>query len=109
LAFFSAVQRKFYVDGEDPKEVKFYLGLCGEPGLQFEEFEAEFTKPQAFAAVDVHFNRCRQWGVRALPALLLEKGGVLSSIGSGSLTAQAAIRRIDLGVSAAGGVIGAVD
>lgn len=101
LAFFSAVQRKFYVDGEDPKDVKFYRGLCGEAGLPFDEFEAEFTRPQAFAAVDVHFNRCRQWGVRAFPTLLLEKDGVFNQIGSGSLTAQAAIQRIDLVLSAA--------
>jgi putative protein-disulfide isomerase len=101
LAFFSAVQRKFYVDGEDPKDVKFYRSLCGEAGLPFEEFEAEFTKPQAFDAVSVHFNRCRQWGVRAFPTLLLEKDGVFNQIGSGSLTAQAAIQRIDLVLSAA--------
>jgi putative protein-disulfide isomerase len=47
LTFFSAVQRKFYVEGQDPKVVDFYASICASLALDFEEFRAVFDSPEA--------------------------------------------------------------
>lgn len=40
LKFFSAVQRKFYVEGQDPKVVDFYASICANLGLDFGNYSA---------------------------------------------------------------------
>ncbi len=42
LPFFSAIQRKFYVDGEDPKEREFYGSICEQHGLEYDAFAQRF-------------------------------------------------------------------
>lgn len=71
LAFFSAVQRKFYVEGEDPKNVDFYRSICEDASLSFEDFRAHFATAAARQAVYRQFAQCGEWGVRAFPTLLL--------------------------------------
>ena len=38
LAFFSGIQRRFYVDGADPKQPAFYRTLCAEADVSYEDF-----------------------------------------------------------------------
>lgn len=94
LDFFTAVQRKFYVDGVDPKEVDFYKSVCAEVGIDFKEFSMLFNSPRGQQAVLNHFTQSREWNVRAFPTLILEVNGQFVPIASGYVKAQEAIARI---------------
>lgn len=95
LRFFSAVQRKFYVEGADPKQVEFYASVCAETGLDFALFRAAFAAPAARQAVEAHFARCRSSGVRGFPSLSLESGGQLLSLASGYVKAAVIVQGIN--------------
>ena len=95
LAFFSAVQRKFYVEGEDPKNVDFYRSICEDASLSFEDFRAHFATAAARQAVYRQFAQCGEWGVRAFPTLLLDLAGDLKQLSSGATTAASVIERIE--------------
>lgn len=94
LKFFSAVQRKFYVEGQDPKVADFYASICAGLILDFDEFRAVFDSPEALQAVEQEFVRCRQWGVRSFPTLLLERNGETEPLAVGFTTAQHMLSRL---------------
>lgn len=88
LKFFTAVQHKFYVEGQDPKAVGFYASICASLALDFAEFSTLFDSPEAQQAVQEEFVRCQQWGVRSFPTLLLEHAGKLELLAEGFATAE---------------------
>lgn len=94
LKFFSAVQRKFYVEGQDPKVTDFYASICASLALDFDEFRAVFSSPEARQAVQQEFVRCRQWGVRSFPTLLLERRGEREQLAAGFVTAEQVLTRL---------------
>ncbi|HQZ66738.1 MAG TPA: hypothetical protein PLY87_16715 [Planctomycetaceae bacterium] len=94
LEFFSAVQHKFYVEGQDPKVTDFYASICANLALEFDEFRAVFDSPEALQAVQQEFVRCRQWGVRSFPTLLLEHDGKTESLAEGFVTAEQVLSRL---------------
>src|SRR5690606_35202837 len=94
LKFFAAVQRKFYVDGQDPKAVDFYASICADLALDFDEFRSLFESPEAQQAVQQEFVRCRQWGVRSFPTLLLEHAGKTQTLAAGYATAEQIFSRL---------------
>ncbi len=94
LKFFSAVQQKFYVHGQDPKVAGFYASICASLALDFDEFRAAFESPEAVEAVQQEFARCRRWGVRSFPTLLLERSGETESLAVGFVTAEQVISRL---------------
>lgn len=94
LRFFSAVQRKFYVDGHDPKEIGFYRDICDELAVDFAEFSETFSSPSAIQATQQAFAQCRQWGVRSFPTLLIQTGGELRTLANGYVTEEAALQRL---------------
>jgi putative protein-disulfide isomerase len=94
LNFFSAVQRKFYVEGHDPKMADFYASICASLSLDFAEFRGLFDSSEARQAVQQEFVRCRQWGVRSFPALLLERHGETSPLAVGFVTAEQVLSRL---------------
>ena len=94
LKFFSALQHKFYVDGQDPKVVDFYASICASLALDFDKFRAVFDSPKALQAVQQEFVRCRQWGVRSFPTLLLEHDGKTQSLAQGFVTAEQVLTRL---------------
>jgi putative protein-disulfide isomerase len=98
LAFFAAVQRKFYVEGGDPKETEFYRQLCAQSGLDFTLFNHAFNSSAAKKDVYQDFVKCRQWGVRSFPTLLLENHGAMSTLSTGYATAQPIIAQIKVRV-----------
>ncbi len=55
LKFFSAIQRKFYVEGKDPKVTDFYADICASIGLDFAEFRNLFEYSEARQAVQEAF------------------------------------------------------
>ncbi len=94
LKFFSAVQRRFYVEGQDPKVANFYASICVSLALDFDEFRAVFDSPEALQAVQQEFVRSRQWGVRSFPTLLLERRGETEPIAVGFVTAEQVLSRL---------------
>ena len=94
LKFFSAVQYKFYVEGQDPKVADFYASICASLALDFDQFRALFDSPEALQAVQQEFIRCRQWGVRSFPTLLLEHHGETAPLAVGFVTTEQALSRL---------------
>lgn len=94
LKFFSAVQRKFYVDGQDPTVADFYASICAELALDFESFRAVFESAEGRQAVQAEFMRSRQWGVRSFPTLLVERDGKPEPLGVGYVTAEQLLARL---------------
>ena len=94
LAFFTATQRKFYVQGHDPKTADFYREICDQVALPFDEFRQVFGSQQARDAVAKDFAQCRRWGVRSFPSLLLDRAGEVSLLSAGHATSETLIRRV---------------
>lgn len=94
LKFFSAVQRKFYVEGQDPKVADFYASICASLALDFDEFCDVFESSEGLQAVQQEFIRCRQWGVRSFPTLLLERRGETHPLAAGYATAEQVLSRL---------------
>ncbi|WP_347814274.1 DsbA family protein [Pseudomonas aeruginosa] len=97
--FFSAVQRRFYVEGRDPKETSFYADLCEEAGLDFGAFRSLFLSAEARQATQAAFLRCRQWGVRAFPTLAVERRGELLLLAAGFTTREQVLSRLRRGLA----------
>lgn len=100
LKFFSAVQRKFYVDGQDPTKTDFYASICAELALNFDEFRTLFESPEDLEAVQQEFVRARQWGVRSFPTLLLERKGETTPLAVGFVTKEDVLARLRKAISA---------
>jgi putative protein-disulfide isomerase len=94
LKFFSAVQHKFYVEGQDPKVANFYASICANLALDCNEFCALFDSPEALQAVQQEFVRSRQWGVRSFPTLLLEHHGKTEKLAEGYVTTEQILSRL---------------
>lgn len=83
-AFFSAVQRKFYAQGEDPKEARFYAGICRDAGLDPARFATLFASGEMIGLTAADFRLSRALGCRAFPSLILTlPGNTLQQIAVG--------------------------
>lgn len=91
--FFSRTQEKFYVKGEDPKQVAFYESICDEVGIDYQQFSALFDTQISRQATIEAFQRCRSWGVNAFPSLVLEHEGKLYELARGKTTANIVLNR----------------
>lgn len=96
LAFFSGIQKQFYVDGADPKQPEFYRILCAEAGVDYDAFLQVFQSANAKAATVQEFQRCRSWGVRGFPSILLDVNGNLTLLASGYTTFAALIEKLEM-------------
>ncbi|WXL25885.1 protein-disulfide isomerase [Ectopseudomonas mendocina] len=94
LAFFTAVQQHFYVDGADPRQVDFYKGPCEQAGLDFEAFKLLFLSETAQKATHEAFQKRHQWGVNSFPTLLLEIEGEVKTLANGYITADRAVSQL---------------
>lgn len=95
LAFFSGIQRRFYVEGADPTQPAFYRELCGEAGVTYEAFLKVFQSPEAKAATLQEFQRCRSWGIRGFPSIVLEANGQITLLASDYTTTAALIDKLE--------------
>jgi putative protein-disulfide isomerase len=86
LDFFSAVQRKFYVDNDDPKLPGFYLSICDEFKLDFGEFLRRFNSDDVKRNTFDEFQLSRSWGVSGFPSVLLQVDGRITKVASGFST-----------------------
>lgn len=99
LAFFSGIQRQFYVDGADPKAAEFYRALCAEADVSYETFLKVFLSDEAKDATLQEFQRCRRWGVRGFPSIILDVNGSVTQLASGYTTSAELITRLESALS----------
>lgn len=74
LEFFSKVQRKFYVNGEDPKAAEFYRSICDECGVDFSDLFAALDHSDSHKEVAAHFRLARDLGCRSFPSIVVRVG-----------------------------------
>ena len=94
LSFFSAIQKHFYVDGADPREAAFYCELCSEAAIPYQEFLEHFLSASAKAATLKEFQRCRNWGIRGFPSIVLDWQGQITPLASGYATSTVLIQKL---------------
>ncbi len=82
-AFFAALQRRFYVDNQDPATLEFYREPAAQIGLDFEAFAARFDGDDARQAVRREFELNRSWWVRGFPSFALRRGDAVEILASG--------------------------
>jgi len=95
LGFFAAVQRKFYVDNEDPKQVEFYRSICADSGLDFDEFSRLFQSDEVKATTRGDFQKSRDWGVTGFPTVLLRAQRRITPIATGFSTFEIMRQRLE--------------
>ena len=94
LDFFAAVQRKFYVDNQDPKNAEFYRGICVDLGVDYEAFIRRFESAEIKAATREEFQLNRSWGVNSYPTVLLRVKGRHTTLVNGFATFDEMLRRL---------------
>ena len=95
LSFFEAIQRKFYVDSEDPNEPVFYKDICEKFGVNFDDFKSDFLSSEAKNKTNEEFMLNRQWGIRGYPAVLVQSNNQLNLIANGFSTFEEMKERVE--------------
>lgn len=95
MEFFEAIQRKFYVDSEDPKEATFYESICEQQAVDFEAFSKRFNDDEVRMATRDEFLLNRQWGVQGYPTMVLMYQDQLFMIAHGFATFEQMTTQIE--------------
>lgn len=83
MEFFEAIQRKFYVESQDPNQRSFYQSICEEFDVNFEDFCSRFESEGAKKETTQEFQLNRQWGVSGYPTMILLNNDKLHMIAHG--------------------------
>lgn len=83
MEFFEAIQRKFYVDSQDPIDSSFYEGICKQFNINFEDFLARFNSEDVKRETMEEFQLNRKWGVSGYPTVILLNNDKLHMIAHG--------------------------
>ena len=86
MEFFEEVQRKFYVDSEDPSSSNFYASICDKFQINYGEFLNRFESVEVEQETRKEFNLNRQWGVRGYPYVILMHQDQLFLLANGYAT-----------------------
>jgi len=95
LSFFKQVQKGFYLDNNDPKEVDFYQSICNDLGIDFDAFATKFASAELREETGMHFYRAQSLGVRSFPTVAIEHKGQVHLVASGYSTFAKMKDRID--------------
>lgn len=88
LAFFEAIQRKFYVASQDPGKPSFYTSICDEFGVNYGEFLTQFESDEVKQETMEEFQLNRSWGVKGYPTMILLHNNQLNLIAHGYATLE---------------------
>lgn len=83
LNFFSEVQKKFYVNNQDPNEVEFYEKICLMYNLNFNEFKKFYLSDEIKKNTSDEFDLSRSIGVRGFPTVLLKNKNHMRTVTAG--------------------------
>lgn len=86
MDFFEAIQRKFYVESQDPSSVHFYASICDQFNINFGEFEERFNSEDVMHETVDEFNLNRSWGVTGYPTVVLHHENKLNLVSNGFTT-----------------------
>ena len=95
MEFFEEVQRKFYVDSEDPKLASFYASICDQFHINFGDFLARFESQEVAQETTKEFHLNRQWGVKGYPSVILMHQDQLFLLANGYATYDQMAERIE--------------
>ena len=95
LEFFEAVQRKFYVDSQDPSKSSFYASICDDFDINYGDFINRFESDEVKKETSEEFNLNRSWGVRGYPTVILLHKDQLYQLANGYSTFEEIKSRID--------------
>ena len=95
MEFFEAVQRKFYVDSEDPTHSGFYASLCDQFAMNYGQFLARFESAEVKQETREEFTLNRNWGVRGYPSLILLMRDQLYLLANGYATFEEMRTRVE--------------
>lgn len=95
LDFYARIQEKFYVEGDDPKEPSFYSSICEGLGIDYKVFANKFKSDEIRISTEEDFARARSLGVRSFPTLLIELQGGVYALGSGFVTTDVILEKIE--------------
>jgi putative protein-disulfide isomerase len=95
MEFFEAIQRKFYVESQDPNIASFYASICDDFDINYGDFLSRFESGETKAETMDEFNLNRQWGVRGYPSVLLLNDNQLSQIANGFTTFEQMREQVD--------------
>ncbi|UNM97054.1 DsbA family protein [Ignatzschineria rhizosphaerae] len=93
--FFAAVQQKFYLENEDPKETIFYQGICEMLQLDFKQFKEHFESAEMKQKTIEEFHYRSLLGVRGFPSFVMIKDHEAALLTSGYTSLQSLIRKIE--------------
>ncbi len=83
MEFFEAIQRKFYVESQDPTELSFYESICKEFNIDFAAFSKGFESEASKKETMEEFQLNRRWGVSGYPTMVLLNNDKLHMIAHG--------------------------
>ncbi len=95
MEFFEAIQRKFYVESQDPSNPSFYASICDEFDINYADFMNRFESNEVIQETTDEFNLNRSWGVRGYPSVLLLWNDELHQIAYGYSTFDQMLSQID--------------
>ncbi|MFW1799016.1 DsbA family protein [Acinetobacter nematophilus] len=99
VKFYSAVQFKFYVEGQDPKNVSYYQDICELTGLSFDKFKDLFLSPTLKNATMQEFLKCQQFGVRSFPSIVLDDKGKITPLSIGFSKTEDILNKLEMHLS----------
>ncbi len=83
MEFFAAIQRKFYVESQDPTKIDFYESICLEFKIDFAAFKERFESEDVKKETRMEFDLSKNWGVSGYPSVLLSINNHLHYIARG--------------------------
>lgn len=95
MEFFEEVQRKFYVDSEDPTSIRFYASICDKFEVNYGDFSTRFESKEVEQETRKEFHLNRQWGVKGYPSVILMHHDQLFLLANGYATFEQMVERIE--------------
>ena len=92
--WFASVQKGFYYENEDPKNVEFYKSICEVHNINFQEFKTRFQSEEYVQKTKNDFAIAAQLGVRSFPTILLKRNDSLSIVANGFARKSQMVERI---------------
>ncbi len=93
--FYEAVQRRFFVDNEDPGEAQFYQPICTELGVSYADFSNHFPSDTYKKLVREDFYKSQMLGIRGFPTVVLQTEKGMSLVAQGYATQEVMQGRIE--------------
>lgn len=97
LEFFSKIQKKFYAQSLDTKELDFYKDICEDLNISFDEFSKLFLDNKIEQELKDEFRFSRTFS-SSMPSLILVKDGKKIDISIGYSSFSKVASRIDFAI-----------